>query len=79
MKSNFYANTDAAGGMLFFWISAVVFLLLAAVFIVKQINFVPVDTQTVADLVLNESKGRASSFKRFFPKPYSVQELHREH
>ncbi|MDR0646412.1 MAG: hypothetical protein LBG46_05585 [Elusimicrobiota bacterium] len=79
MKSNFYASTADTGSMLFFWISAIVFLLLAAVFIVKQISFVPVDTQTVTDLVLNESKGRASSFKRFFPKPYSVQELRREH
>jgi tellurite resistance protein TehA-like permease len=79
MKNNFYADAADTGGMLFFWISAVIFLLLTAVFIVKQITFVPVDTQTVADLVLNESKGRASSFKRFFPKPYGVQELHREH
>jgi hypothetical protein len=79
MKNSFYAKTTDAGGALFFWISAAVFLLLGAAFVLNQINFVPVDTQTVADLMLDESKGRASSFKKFFPKPYSVRELNRAH
>ena len=39
--------------------------------------YVPVDTGVVKDFVLDESKEKASPIKKYFPKPYSVNDLAR--
>ena len=73
MKEHFYAKADFAG----FLIIGIAAALLCAVFIVRQLSFLPPDTETITGVVLNESKDKASSFKKYFPKPYSVQDLAR--
>lgn len=76
-KDHFYAKADFVGGSPVFLIVMIVFVLLGAVFFVKQRSFVPVDAKTVADFVLDESKEKAVGLKKYFPKPYSVQDLAR--
>lgn len=61
----------------FFWIFLISFFLLLSVFLIRQMFFLPVNTDTVADLVINESKSKTSNIKRYFPKPYSVANLAR--
>ena len=77
MKEHFYAKADFAGGSPVFWIIAIAAVLLGAVFFIKQMAYVPVDAETVADFMLDESRGKTGGLKKYFPKPYSVQDLAR--
>jgi len=77
MKEQFYAEADFAGGSPVFWIIAVAVVLLGAVFFVRQMSFIPVDGETVTSFVLDESKDKVNGYKKYFPKPYSVQDLAR--
>ena len=74
-KDHFYAKADFVSGSPVFLIMTAAIILLGAVFFVKQMAFIPVDTKTVADFVLDESKEKAVGLKKYFPKPYSVQDL----
>jgi len=77
MKEHFYAEADFVGGSPVFWIVAAAFFLLVVVFFIRQFAFIPVDTETVTGFVLDESKDKASGYKKYFPKPYSVKDLAR--
>lgn len=61
----------------FFWIFLVSAFIFISVFLVRQMFFLPVNTETLAELVLDESKQKTSLFKKYFPKPYSVKDLAR--
>ena len=61
----------------FFWIFLISALLFISVFLVRQMFFLPVNTDTLTGLVLDESKHKANPFKKYFPKPYSVKDLAR--
>ena len=61
----------------FFWIFLISAVLLLAVFFIRQMFFLPVNTDTLTGLVLDESKNKANPIKKYFPKPYSVNDLAR--
>ena len=61
----------------FFWIFLISVFLLLSVFLIRQMFFLPVNTDTVAGLVFDESKSKTSNIKKYFPKPYSVENLAR--
>jgi hypothetical protein len=77
MKEHFYAKADFVNDSPMFWIAFIVCALLMVFFVVRQMYFLPVDTETLKEFVFDESKGKASSFKKYFPKPYSVNDLAR--
>ena len=60
-----------------FWLILCAVLIPLALFFVRQMIYVPVDTGVVKDFVLDESKEKASPIKKYFPKPYSVNDLAR--
>jgi len=59
----------------FFWIVLIAIFLLIAVFLVRQMFFLPVSADTLASLVVDESKEKTDSLKKYFPKPYSIEDL----
>ncbi|MBR4508176.1 MAG: hypothetical protein IKP23_01715 [Elusimicrobiaceae bacterium] len=59
----------------FFWIVLIAIFLLIAVFLVRQMFFLPVSADTLAALVVDESKEKTDSLKKYFPKPYSIEDL----
>ncbi len=61
----------------FFWIVLIFGFLLIAVFVVRQMFFLPVSADTLASLVAGESKQKTDSLKKYFPKPYTIQDLAR--
>ncbi|MBQ4494023.1 MAG: hypothetical protein II972_05445 [Elusimicrobiaceae bacterium] len=61
----------------FFWILLISIFLLIAIFVIRQMSFLPVNTNTITELVLDESKPKIDPLKKYFPKPYSVQDLTR--
>jgi hypothetical protein len=75
MEENTIIEKPKAGP--FFWIVLISSALLISVFLVRQMFFLPVNTDTLTGLVLDESKQKASPIKKYFPKPYSVQDLAR--
>jgi len=77
VKEHFYAKTDFIGASPTFWLFLVVGALAAVLFFARQMSYVPVDTYVVTGFVLDESKGKASSYKKYFPKPYSVKDIAR--
>jgi hypothetical protein len=77
MKEHFYASADFVHGSPGFWILLIIAVLLLAVFSARQMSFIPVDTETLTGFIIDESKGGAVSLKKYFPKPYSVQDLAR--
>ncbi len=60
-----------------FWLILCAVLIPLALFFARQMIYVPVDTGVVKDFVLDESKEKASPIKKYFPKPYSVNDLAR--
>lgn len=60
-----------------FWLILCAILLPLALFFVRQMIYVPVNTEVVKNFVLDESKEKASPIKKYFPKPYSVNDLAR--
>lgn len=60
-----------------FWLVLCAVLLPLALFFVRQMIYVPVDTEVVKNFVLDESKEKANPIKKYFPKPYSVNDLAR--
>ena len=77
MKEHFYEKADIAGGSPVFLMALIALILLFTVLCIRQMSFLPPDKDTLSSLVLNESKSKANSFKKYFPKPYSVQDLAR--
>ena len=59
----------------FLWSFICICLVLLAVFILKQRQGVQVNTKTMQNLVLNESKQQANPIKKYFPAPYSVKDI----
>lgn len=59
----------------FFWIVLIAIFLLIAVFLVRQMFFLPVSADTLASLVVDGSKEKTDSLKKYFPKPYSIEDL----
>jgi hypothetical protein len=77
MKEYFYAKVDFVGSSPTLWIVLSVAALMCVFFFVRQMYFLPLDSETVKEFVLDESKGKAKNFKHYFPKPYSVSDLAR--
>lgn len=75
MKENTIIEKPKIGP--FFWIFLISSFLLISVFLIRQMFFLPVNTNTLTGLVLDESKQKTSSIKKYFPKPYSVKDLAR--
>ncbi|MDR1684280.1 MAG: hypothetical protein LBR90_02310 [Elusimicrobiota bacterium] len=75
MKETFYSKADVAGRSPVFWILAAVILFLAAVFFIRQASYMPVDGDTLKAFMVDEGRGKSSSYKKYFPKPYSVTDL----
>ena len=77
MKEEFLRRADLRGGSPAFWLGAAALaaFVLGAVFYMRQTAFVPVDAQTAAAYVVDESKGKTGSYKKYFPKPYSISDL----
>lgn len=61
----------------FFWIILVSVFLLLGIFLVRQIFFLPVSADTLTAIVVDESKEKTDSLKKYFPKPYSIEDLSR--
>jgi len=61
----------------FFWIFLISVFLLISVFFVRQMFFLPINTKTVADMILDSSKQKADPLKKYFPTPYSIKDLQR--
>ncbi|MDR0952826.1 MAG: hypothetical protein LBM71_01360 [Elusimicrobiota bacterium] len=59
---------------LFVLAAAAVFIV---VFFAMQLREVPLDAGVVKAILLDESKEQASPVKKYFPKPYSVNDLAR--
>lgn len=77
MKDQFFSKVEVSGGSPAFWIFLLAGVFLFVFFFVRQMSYVPVDTETVKEFVVGESKGRTVSIKKYFPKPYSVNDLAR--
>lgn len=75
MKNHDNLPIEFEGGSPAFWVILSAAILLVTVFIVRQITYIPVNAGAVKDFVLDESKEKASPVKKYFPKPYSVQDL----
>jgi hypothetical protein len=75
VKEELLRRADIRGGSPVFLLVAAALFVLCAVFYVRQTSFVPVDAETAAAYMLDESKGKTSSYKKYFPKPYSVHDL----
>lgn len=63
------------GGSSAFWLILCAVLVPLALFFLRQMIYVPVNTVVVKDFVLDESKEKASPIKKYFPKPFSVNDL----
>lgn len=61
----------------FIWIVLISVFLFISVFLIRQIFFLPVSADTLASLVVDESKQKTDSLKKYFPKPYSIEDLAR--
>ena len=61
----------------FFWIFLISFVLFFTVFFIRQMFFLPVNTDTLTGIVIDESKNKTNPIKKYFPKPYSVKDLAR--
>ncbi len=61
----------------FFWMFLIFVILFIVVFIIRQTFFLPVNPDTIKNVVLDESKNKTNSLKKYFPKPYSVKDLAR--
>ena len=61
----------------FFWIFLISVVLFIVIFSIRQMFFLPVNTDTLTGIVLDESKNKTNSIKKYFPKPYSVKDLAR--
>jgi hypothetical protein len=75
VKEELLRRADIRGGSPVFWLAAAAVFVLGAVFYVRQTSFVPVDTETAAAYIVDESKDKTSSYKKYFPKPYSINDL----
>jgi hypothetical protein len=75
VKEEFSRRADIRGGSPVFWLIAAAAFVLGAVFYVRQTSFVPIDAETAAAYVVGESKDKTSSYKKYFPKPYSINDL----
>ncbi len=62
----------------FVWSIVCIFIILALVFIVKQKQGVQINTKTMHDFVLKESKQQVNPLKKYFPTPYSVKDIAKE-
>lgn len=76
-KEHFYAKANVAGGSPVFLILALALVLLGAVFFIRQASFTPIDGETLTDFVIDEGRGKTGNIKKYFPKPYSVDDLAR--
>ncbi len=61
----------------FFWIFLISVVLFIVIFSIRQMFFLPVNTETLTGIVIDESKQKADPIKKYFPKPYSVKDLAR--
>ena len=75
MEENNLIEKPALGP--FFWIFLISAFLLIFVFFIRQMFFLPVSTDTITEVLLDQSKQKANPIKKFFPQPYSVKDLKR--
>lgn len=73
MKEQNYIEIESPST--FFWSFICICLVLIVIFILHQNQGVKVNTQTMQNLVLTESKHQASPIKKYFPAPYSVKDI----
>ena len=52
----------------FFWMFLIFVILFIVVFIIRQTFFLPVNPDTIKNVVLDESKNKTNSLKKYFPK-----------
>ena len=59
----------------FLWSLICICVILALFFLIRQRQGVQINTGTMQAFVLQESKQQASPFKKYFPAPYSVNDI----
>jgi hypothetical protein len=60
-----------------FWIIVCALLVLAAVFILKQYSYMPINNDAAKDFVIDEGRQKAGSVKKYFPEPYPTGDFKR--
>ncbi|MBO4707068.1 MAG: hypothetical protein J5594_00715 [Elusimicrobiaceae bacterium] len=73
-----HPNIEIENSNYFIWSIVCIFIILALVFVLKQRQGVQVNTKTMHDFVLKESKQQVSPIKKYFPAPYSVKDIAKE-
>lgn len=71
-------NLEIESSNSFLWSVLCICLILIAVFLIRQNQGVKINTRTMQNLVLEESKQQASPIKKYFPTPYSVKDIAKE-
>jgi len=68
-------NIEIDNSNSFLWSVLCICLILIAVFLIRQNQGVKINTRTMQNFVLAESKQQASPIKKYFPAPYSVKDI----
>ncbi|MCR5504147.1 MAG: hypothetical protein K6E94_01005 [Elusimicrobiaceae bacterium] len=68
-------NLEIESSNSFLWSVVFISLILVVIFVIRQNQGVKVNTRTMQNFVLEESKQQASPIKRYFPAPYSVKDI----
>ena len=71
-------NIEIDSSNSFLWSVLCICLILITVFLIRQNQGVKINTRTMQNLVLEESKQQASPIKKYFPAPYSVKDIAEE-
>ena len=71
-------NIEIESSNSFLWSVLCICLILIIVFLIRQNQGVKINTRTMQNLVLEESKQQASPIKKYFPAPYSVKDIAEE-
>ena len=73
-----YPNIEVESSSSFLWSIVCICVILALVFVLKQNQGVQVNTKTMQNFVLKETKQQANPIKKYFPAPYSVKDIAEE-
>lgn len=71
-------NLEIENSNSFLWSVVCICLILVIIFIIRQNQGVKVNTHTMQNFVLEESKQQVSPIKKYFPAPYSVKDIAKE-
>ncbi len=70
-----YPDIEVESSSSFLWSIVCICVILALVFVLKQRQGVQVNTKTMQNFVLQETKQQANPIKKYFPAPYSVKDI----